>query len=104
MSREVPREEETKRATLIRLAHDFVREAIGFPGLQRISLIGSITTAKPAPKDIDLLVSVEDTADLSLLAPSARRLMGKTQSMGRGADVFLANPGSSGFSVGKLKG
>ncbi|MGI0128711.1 MAG: hypothetical protein ACREEC_00915, partial [Thermoplasmata archaeon] len=100
MGPEVPWNEETKRAALIRLAHDFIRAAMGIPGVKRIALIGSITTAKPAPKDIDLLVSVEDTANLSLLAPHARRLMGKAQSLGGGADVFLASP--EGEYIGRV--
>jgi predicted nucleotidyltransferase len=33
-----------------------------------IALIGSIVTAKPTPKDIDLLVTVTDDADLTSLA------------------------------------
>jgi hypothetical protein len=56
-----------------------------------MSLVGSIATAKPNPKDIDVLVVVSDDADLSLLAMYARRLQGHAQSLNCGADVFLAN-------------
>ena len=53
--------------------------------------MGSIVTAKPHPKDIDVLVVVSDEADLAPLAVHARRLQGHAQSFNRGADVFLAN-------------
>jgi hypothetical protein len=53
--------------------------------------VGSIVTAKPNPKDVDVLVVVADTADLTQLATHARRLQGHAQSLNRGADVFLAN-------------
>ena len=50
-------------------------------------------TAKPPPKDVDLLVVVEDVP-LGPLAKLKRRLQAKTMQTGdsRGADVFLANP------------
>jgi hypothetical protein len=69
-----------------------VSEAIRIPGVARVALLGSITTTKPYPKDIDLLLTVEDSCDLALLAPPARRLMGGAQSLGLGADVFLSRP------------
>lgn len=53
--------------------------------------MGSIVTAKPDPKDIDVLVVVSDDADLAALAVHARRLQGHAQTFSRGADVFLAN-------------
>jgi hypothetical protein len=43
------------------------------------------------PKDADLLVTVEDEADLAPLARLGRRLQGRAQSMNKGADVFLAD-------------
>jgi hypothetical protein len=58
----------------------------------QIALIGSLTTGKPDPKDADLLVTVADDADLAALAAAGRRIAGHAQSLGRGADVFLANP------------
>ena len=45
-------------------------------GVRRIALLGSIVTAKPDPKDIDVLVVVADDADLAALATCARRLQG----------------------------
>ena len=61
-------------------------------GVRAIALLGSITTAKPDPKDVDVLIVVDDEADLAALATASRRLQGHTQSRNCGADVFLANP------------
>ena len=69
----------------------FVVSARQIAGIRRIALLGSIVTAKPDPKDIDVLVVVADDADLAPLATCARRLQGHAQSFNRGADVFLAN-------------
>ena len=60
-------------------------------GVRRIALLGSIVTAKPDPKDIDVLVVVADDADLAPLATCSRRLQGHAQGFNRGADVFLAD-------------
>ena len=60
-------------------------------GVRRIGLIGSIVTAKPTPKDVDLLVVVSDDADLAPLATCARRLQGGVQGLNHWADVFLAD-------------
>jgi len=57
----------------------------------RIAVIGSLTTDRVDPKDIDLVVTVADQADLAPLAAAARRLQGRAQSLGAGADVFLAD-------------
>ena len=80
------------RLSLIQLAGAFAQEAVLVPGVTRIALVGSITIAKPDPKDVDLLITVEDTADLTPLAVLGRRLMGRAQSLASGADVFLADP------------
>ena len=48
-------------------------------------------TAKAIPKDVDLLVTIDSTMDLTRLARAGRRLMGSTQSINLGADVFLAD-------------
>ena len=56
-----------------------------------IAILGSIVTAKPDPKDIDVLVVVADDADWEGLANCSRRLQGHTQSFNRGADVCLAD-------------
>jgi predicted nucleotidyltransferase len=80
------------RAFLIAEARAFVNDACRLSGVTRIALIGSITTEKPDPKDVDLLVTVTEDADLSPLARLARRLQGRAQSHNRGGDVFLADP------------
>jgi len=88
------------RAHLIAGVLAFVRASSGLPGVTRIALIGSLTTEKSDPKDADVLVSVTDDADLTLLAAQGRKLLGHAQSRYRGADVFLANPG--GEYLGRL--
>jgi predicted nucleotidyltransferase len=77
------------RERLLAEAARFVRNARGLPGVCRIALLGSVLTDKAEPKDVDLLVSIDETADLGVLATLARRLQGRLQSCGRGADVFL---------------
>lgn len=69
----------------------FVRAVAPIVGIRRIALIGSIVTAKPTPKDVDLLVTVADDADLTPLAQCARRLQGRLQGVNHWADVFLAD-------------
>ncbi len=70
---------------------EFVRAVTPLSGVRRIALIGSIVTAKPTPKDVDLLVTVTDDADLAPLAQCARRLQGRLQEMNHWADVFLVD-------------
>jgi hypothetical protein len=70
----------------------FTQAACRIPGVTRIALIGSLTTNKPDPKDADMLVTVTDDADLTLLAAHGRKLLGHGQSRNRGGEVFLANP------------
>jgi hypothetical protein len=70
------------------------------PGVTRIALLGSLTTAKPDPQDADLLVTVADEADLAPLAALGRKLQGHAQSLNWGADVFLADP--AGHYRGRL--
>jgi len=79
------------RQELLEAAGRFVSAASRVPGVRTISLLGSIVTNRPDPKDIDLLVVVSDEADLAVLATHARRLQGRAQQFNRGADVFLAN-------------
>ena len=69
----------------------FAASARQIAGVRRIAILGSIVTAKPDPKDIDVLVVVADDADLAPLATCSRRLQGYAQSVNRGADVFLAD-------------
>lgn len=79
------------RGRLLRDGAEFVRAAERVRGVSRIALLGSITSEKEAPKDIDFLVTVKDDSDLAPLAAAARRLKGHTQGYNLGADVFLAN-------------
>jgi hypothetical protein len=94
---EPPRVEESdpspsKRARLIAEVLPFVRAAGKLPGVFRIALIGSLTTDEPNPKDVDMLVTVTDDADLAPLAKLGRKLQGHAQGFNRGGEVFLADP------------
>lgn len=77
----------------------FVERARVCPGVRRIALVGSLVTDKEDPKDADVLVAVDDAADLTELAAAGRRLKGRAQSRNKGADIFLANP--SGNYIGR---
>ena len=44
----------------------FVLAARASPGVQRISLLGSILTAKAIPKDVDVLVTVDAAMELDI--------------------------------------
>jgi hypothetical protein len=70
----------------------FTQAASQVPGVARIALIGSLATGKAEPKDADVLVTIADDADLTLLASYGRKLLGHCQSRGRGGEVFLADP------------
>lgn len=82
-----------KRADLLCAVLAFVEKATQLPGVRRIALIGSLTTPKAIPKDVDLLVEVDDATPLEPLARLKRRLSGATMATGDGcgADVFLCN-------------
>jgi hypothetical protein len=75
----------------------FTQAASPVSGVIRIALIGSLATRKAEPKDADVLVTVVDDADLTLLAAHGRKLLGHCQSRNRGSDVFLADPGGQYF-------
>jgi predicted nucleotidyltransferase len=79
------------REQLLAEAEVFIRKTRSLSGVRRIALFGSILTEKVDPKDVDLLVTIDDAADLAQLAVWARRLQGRLQSAGGGADVFLAD-------------
>src|SRR5262245_28660279 len=79
------------RRPLLLAVLSFVREAEACPGVQRVSLIGSVVTAKPIPKDIDVLVTIDAEMELSRLARAGRRLKGFAQTINLGADIFLAD-------------
>ena len=79
------------RRPLLLGTYSFVRAVSAYAGVRRISLLGSVMTAKAIPKDVDLLVMIDNTMDLTQLARACRRLMGSTQSIKLGADVFLTD-------------
>lgn len=81
---------EARKPLLLAVA-SFVREAETCRGVRRISLIGSIVTAKAIPKDIDVLVTIDTEMELSKLASAGRRLKGAAQTINLGADIFLAD-------------
>ncbi len=88
------------RAFLIAEAFRFLDRVVPIPGLRRIALLGSILTPKADPKDVDILVTMDDAADLTALATAARKLKGATQAKNKGADIFLANP--AGEYIGRV--
>ncbi|HEY3475321.1 MAG TPA: hypothetical protein VGK56_11970, partial [Anaerolineales bacterium] len=79
------------RAFLLTEAFRFIERIVEIPGVRRVAMLGSILSSKTDPKDVDLLITVDEDADLTYLAKSARRLKGMAQSKNKGADVFLAN-------------
>lgn len=86
-----PAPDPTRRPNLLRHALEFILGAREVRGVLRIAMLGSILTDKPCPKDIDLLLTIADDADIETLAPLARRLQGRGQSLASGADLFLAD-------------
>ena len=89
------------RQKLITAALDFAGKASMLDGVQQIALIGSITTHKPDPKDVDLLVTVNlDTVDLPALAKLCRQLKGSLQQINSGADIFLLD--THGKYIGRI--
>ena len=71
------------RRFLLAAALPFVREAARLPGVTRIALIGSLTTDKPDPKDIDLLVTISEDTDASKLDRLARQFQGRVSATAR---------------------
>jgi predicted nucleotidyltransferase len=81
----------TKRQKLLAHLPWFVRSISKVEGVRKISILGSITTEKLKPKDIDFLVMIEDSAELEPVARLGRKLKGRTGSEGSGADIFLTD-------------
>jgi len=88
------------RAFLITEAFRFIDRIVTIPGLRRIAMIGSLISSKAEPKDVDILITIDDEVDLTALASTARKLKGAAQTMNKGADVFLANP--AGQYIGRI--
>jgi hypothetical protein len=78
----------------------FVRAARSTPGVHRISLLGSLASDKPVPKDADVLVTIDAAMDLHPLARLGRRLKGTAQTINLGADIFLAD--QAGRYLGRI--
>lgn len=79
------------RDVLLKEVLAFVGAAKACPGVQRISLLGSLATPKPVPKDADVLVALDADIDLAKLATVARRLKGRAGAINLGADIFLCD-------------
>jgi hypothetical protein len=88
------------RRPLLLAVLSFVRAACACPGVQRISLLGSMLTAKAIPRDVDVLVTIDGAIDLTRLARAGRRLMGRAQTINLGADIFLAD--TTGRYLGRI--
>jgi hypothetical protein len=93
---------EEPRPVLLAAVRDFVREASGCAGVLRVSLVGSLSTDKPVPKDADVLVTIDGDMDLRKLARAGRRLQGQAQHINLGGDIFLAD--AAGCYVGRICG
>ena len=87
------------RRHLLLAVRSFVRSARDCPGVLRIGLLGSLTTTKLIPKDVDVLVTIDGAAELVELARAGRRLQGVAQTVNL-ADIFLAN--EDGCYVGRI--
>ena len=64
-------------------------------GVKRVALLGSLATTKVNPKDVDLLLTVEETMNLAQIATAGRKLQGRIHSLAHGnygADLFVASP------------
>ena len=88
------------RRPLLLAALSFVRAAKACPGVLRISLMGSIVTAKAIPKDIDVLVTIDAEMELTKLARAGRRLKGTAQTINLGADISLTD--ATGRYLGRI--
>lgn len=88
------------RPVLLAAALKFVRDARTCPNVLRIALLGSLSTAKPIPKDVDVLVTLADHDDLTALAQVSRRLRGGANTVNLGADIFLCD--ADGRYLGRL--
>jgi hypothetical protein len=84
--------EANRREVLLTAGKRFFAAARNIRGVTSIALIGSMTTPKRQPKDIDFLLTISRDADWHALATISRRLKCGLQSFSAGADVFLASP------------
>jgi len=80
-----------ERHFLLHEVRRFCSIASKIPGVEKISLVGSLTTNKNNPKDADLVVVVSKNIDWEKLATAGRKIKGKAQSRNLGADIFLTD-------------
>ena len=59
------------RAFLLTEAFRFIDRIVVIPGLRRIAMIGSLISSKAEPKDVDILITIDDEANLTALATAA---------------------------------
>jgi len=81
----------TRRRFLLEALAQFISAAAKVRGVVRIAVVGSLTTEKASPKDADVLVTLQDGADLESLSKLGRKLKGAAQTRNLGADIFLAD-------------
>lgn len=79
------------RRHLLAGAATFVNRLKKIHGVHRIALIGSMTTPKRAPNDIDLLVTIGTNTVIPDIAAAGRKLKGHALQLNRGVDIFLAD-------------
>jgi hypothetical protein len=79
------------RKILFTAGETFVRRIVRVRGVVRVALVGSMTTDKPNPKDIDFLLTVSDEFDIAEAATVGRKLKGCLVGHNSGADIFLCD-------------
>ena len=79
------------REVLLAAGGAFVRRITLVPGVERVALVGSLTTERSNPKDIDFLLTVSTVVDMEVVATMGRKLKGGLQGHASGADVFLCD-------------
>ncbi len=79
------------RSRLLVEMRDVVDAIIKTPGVTRVALIGSLAADVAEPRDADLLVSVQDDANLATLAKLGRRWRAFVQSLHCSGDIFLTD-------------
>jgi len=82
-------EEKEKRLRMLNAVKEFLPAIKKTNGVKFIGLIGSITRDSLKPKDIDLVIRVTPSADLSPLATLFRKIVGRMSQIGKGADMFI---------------
>ncbi len=87
------------REHLLKGGVTFIERASAIPGIQRIAMVGSMTTDKKIPKDIDFLVTVNESIDFKDLAEAGRQLQGYAHRINLTADIFITN--SDGIYIGR---